>query len=70
METWAVVLIVLSAVFNIFTLVNYFVKVRFFNFYGNKYIPVVGAFILCLGFALFANFNPAAGEGTLRFTES
>ena len=64
METWAIVLIVLSAVFNIFTLVNYFVKVRFFNFYGNKYIPVVGAFILCLGFALFANFNPAAGEGT------
>jgi len=66
MENWVIILIIISAIFNLMTLLLYVIKVAVFKYYGNKYIPIVGAFIVSLGFALFANFYTAAGPSTLH----
>ena len=62
MEIGIIVLVSISFAINSIIAISYFIKIRFFKFFGNKYIPIVLSFLLCFAFALMANYYPAPGE--------
>lgn len=66
MQIGSIVLLIITCLINAFILLRYLVKIIKFKIFGNRYIPMGVAFILCIAYAAFANFNPAVGQSNIH----
>lgn len=57
-STLVIILLIVLAVIYIPAIINFLVKFLKYKFIGNTYIYAIIAYLVCLAFALSANFNP------------
>ena len=65
---WIYVLLALTVLVYTLAAINFFVKIRRFKIIGTTYLCVVFAYLLCVGFSLYANLNPVVPPETPAIT--
>lgn len=64
MVAWIYVLLAITVTVYTLAAINFYIKVRHFKIVGTTYLCVVFAYLVCLGFSLYANLNPVVPPET------